>query len=381
MIYIDCTECIPKGSIRFHGGANYGKRAVQLLSRAGKHVTVLLQKDSHSEMDERFYSELNAKVIYIDDLQAFEGGASDDILFIPMIPTRRLSIIKKLQINNVGMKVYVTIHGVRKMDLRPDVMDHYYTYARIRYLRHFFSIIKYRFGCVAYKRLFSEYIPCFDKVFTDSNDSMQKIQRICSPRYIKYFYLGSINSDFDVYTAHSQGYYFLVVSGGRPEKNLLRTLLAFQQFVEETNSEFKLIVTGISDEIRNNILCCPRFNQSLISEHVVFKPYVDAAELRELYINCKCVLYLSKSEGFGLPLVEAALYEKPIITSSITAMPEVLASGAYYANPYDVNSICRSMIDFCNIDEDYINNQSQRTRKLVIDKINNADKDFLLEFV
>jgi glycosyltransferase involved in cell wall biosynthesis len=51
------------------------------------------------------------------------------------------------------------------------------------------------------------------------------------------------------------------------------------------------------------------------------------------------VLFASTYEGFGLPIIEAQATGRPVVTSRVTAMPEVAGDGACLVDPYDVASI------------------------------------------
>lgn len=56
---------------------------------------------------------------------------------------------------------------------------------------------------------------------------------------------------------------------------------------------------------------------------VVFAGYLPRAELDALYRRAAALLFLSKSEGFGFPLLEAMAGGCPVIASDVTSHPEV----------------------------------------------------------
>ena len=62
-------------------------------------------------------------------------------------------------------------------------------------------------------------------------------------------------------------------------------------------------------------------------------------ELLLAYQQCDLLTFVSTLEGFGLPIVEAQAVGRPVITSNISAMPEVAGKGACLVDPYDVTSI------------------------------------------
>ena len=54
---------------------------------------------------------------------------------------------------------------------------------------------------------------------------------------------------------------------------------------------------------------------------------IDASTLSDLYMLCDVVTLPSLSEGFGLPLAEAALFRAPVVCTDLQAFREVAASG------------------------------------------------------
>lgn len=58
--------------------------------------------------------------------------------------------------------------------------------------------------------------------------------------------------------------------------------------------------------------------------------YVNDEELLQLYANCDIVLLIAEyGEGFGLPIIEGYLFNKPVIASNKCAIPEVIISKDY----------------------------------------------------
>jgi glycosyltransferase involved in cell wall biosynthesis len=71
-------------------------------------------------------------------------------------------------------------------------------------------------------------------------------------------------------------------------------------------------------------------------------------ELIALYRRAAVLLHPSFCEGFGNPLAEAMACGCPVVTSNVSAMPEVTGGAARYANPYDVGAIAtelRAVVD------------------------------------
>jgi glycosyltransferase involved in cell wall biosynthesis len=53
------------------------------------------------------------------------------------------------------------------------------------------------------------------------------------------------------------------------------------------------------------------------------------------YKNCLAFVFPSVGEGFGLPVLEAMYFGKPVFLSGLTSLPEVGGDAAYYFNNFD----------------------------------------------
>ena len=57
---------------------------------------------------------------------------------------------------------------------------------------------------------------------------------------------------------------------------------------------------------------------------------ISDSELAELYQSCDAVVFASMTEGFGLALIEAAIYGKPLIIRDIPIFREIAGENALY---------------------------------------------------
>ncbi len=76
--------------------------------------------------------------------------------------------------------------------------------------------------------------------------------------------------------------------------------------------------------------------------------YVTSKQLATLYANALFLAMPSLYEGFGLPIVEAMSFGKPVLTSNVSSMPEVAGEAAFLADPLDEQSIAlglKSLLD------------------------------------
>jgi glycosyltransferase involved in cell wall biosynthesis len=76
----------------------------------------------------------------------------------------------------------------------------------------------------------------------------------------------------------------------------------------------------------------------LLGKHVTFTGHVGIDQLALEYSLSDVVCLASYYEGFGLPLLEAMAFGRPIVCSNATCLPEIGGSAAIYADPGDVDA-------------------------------------------
>lgn len=76
-----------------------------------------------------------------------------------------------------------------------------------------------------------------------------------------------------------------------------------------------------------------------ISRKIKFIHQVNFADLPPIYQACHTFAYVSKFEGFGIPIVEALHSGKPVLSSTSSCFTEAGGKAAVYANPLDVSDI------------------------------------------
>lgn len=73
-------------------------------------------------------------------------------------------------------------------------------------------------------------------------------------------------------------------------------------------------------------------------------PYLSDAELNQVLRGAFAVLYPSLYEGFGFPILEAMAAGVPVITSAVSAMPEIGGNAALYVRPYRPEDITAALL-------------------------------------
>jgi glycosyltransferase involved in cell wall biosynthesis len=107
----------------------------------------------------------------------------------------------------------------------------------------------------------------------------------------------------------------------------------------------KLVIVGQL----NNYL-----KERLIQLNINYKNYygISQEELINLYGSSDLVAFVSKYEGFGMPIIEAQAIGRALITSNVSPMAEIAGSNACLVNPNQVESIREGILKLIN-DSDY----------------------------
>lgn len=139
--------------------------------------------------------------------------------------------------------------------------------------------------------------------------------------------------------------YYLSVGTIEPRKNYGTLLKAYKLYKERNKEYKKLCIAGgygwMQDNFKNDIV------ELGLSGDVIVTGYVSEMELANLYRYCFAFVYPTWYEGFGLPILEAMNFGKPVIASNVTSIPEILGESELLVNPSNVEQIvaCMKMIE------------------------------------
>lgn len=82
-----------------------------------------------------------------------------------------------------------------------------------------------------------------------------------------------------------------------------------------------------------------------ISDEVVFVGGVPLEETAHFYRAAELLVYPSLNETFGLPILEAMACGCPVVTSNVSAMPEIAGGAALLSDPRDSAALAQAIID------------------------------------
>jgi glycosyltransferase involved in cell wall biosynthesis len=124
--------------------------------------------------------------------------------------------------------------------------------------------------------------------------------------------------------------YLLYVGAVQARKDPLAALAAARA------AGLRLVVVGPEKE--------PELARRLRSEGAEVRGYVDEGELVQLYREAAALVFPSRFEGFGLPVLEALASGTPVVATADPAVQEVAGDAAVYAPRDELGAAVRRAV-------------------------------------
>lgn len=132
----------------------------------------------------------------------------------------------------------------------------------------------------------------------------------------------------------------------RPNKNLHMMLDAFEDFIrrhpEQDDLHWVLVVK--TDRFFDPLFA--RIREKNLLRRVHIHEQIGEMERNVFYHLAEMLLFVTKFEGFGLPILEAQAQGLPVLTSTHSSLPEIAGNSAILADPDDVESIVDGLESF-----------------------------------
>jgi glycosyltransferase involved in cell wall biosynthesis len=137
--------------------------------------------------------------------------------------------------------------------------------------------------------------------------------------------------------------YVLAYGAEDVRKNTAAIIKAWGQVDAAIRRAARLVIVGLQPDALQRM-------RDLAAQHVpdgscLVHGFVPEGEMVPLLTGAAALCYVSLSEGFGLPIVDAFACGTPVITSSTTSLPEIAGDAAVLVDPTDVAAIARGMAD------------------------------------
>jgi len=134
--------------------------------------------------------------------------------------------------------------------------------------------------------------------------------------------------------------YILCVAGSDPTKNVETLLRAFARLPSVLQKEHDVLLVG---DLRRRQDLRDETRHLGIEGNVRFAGMVDDAQLVKHYQQAVVLVFPSRYEGFGLPVVEAMACGCPVISSNASSLPEATGDAALLADPSDVDAFAKHL--------------------------------------
>jgi glycosyltransferase involved in cell wall biosynthesis len=168
--------------------------------------------------------------------------------------------------------------------------------------------------------------------------------------------------------------YFMIMSGGgykNPE-------LFYQAMSKLSNKEeFEIVATSSGG------LLAPENTEFIPKDIFINRLELSDEELSLAYGGSIALVYPSKYEGFGLPVLEAMACGTPVITTRNSSIPEVCGEAALYVKDDDVEglTVALEIIQVPYIREELIKRGLEKAKQFSWAKMAKEVKEVLLEVI
>ncbi|MFN2189579.1 MAG: glycosyltransferase family 4 protein [Candidatus Promineifilaceae bacterium] len=140
--------------------------------------------------------------------------------------------------------------------------------------------------------------------------------------------------------------YVLYLGGYEIHKNVESLLRAYTYVYQALGEDYPLVLAGKRPEKAS--LRFPNYEKLIdvlgLSDVVKWVGYIDEEDKPAVYRGASCFVFLSRHEGFGLPPLEAMACGVPVISSSVSSLPEVIGDAGFGLDPDDTRQIGGSII-------------------------------------
>jgi glycosyltransferase involved in cell wall biosynthesis len=139
---------------------------------------------------------------------------------------------------------------------------------------------------------------------------------------------------------HLPGRFIFNVGTIEPRKNQLALINAFD-ILADMDPNIALVLVGGAGWYYNQL--SQQIIKSPNRDRIYLIGYVDRVDMPALYNLADVFVYPSIYEGFGLPLVEALACGRPVITSNISALPEIVGDAGVLVSPHDCGQLAQAI--------------------------------------
>jgi len=137
--------------------------------------------------------------------------------------------------------------------------------------------------------------------------------------------------------------YFIYPANFWVHKNHEILLIAYRIYRQSTEYPWELILTGSLDQRSEKIQNLAKILG--LERHIQFAGHLDEPSFARTLEGAAALVYPSLYEGFGIPLLEAMRFRKPIICSKSASVPEVVGEAAICVDAKEPMQLAAAMVE------------------------------------
>ena len=101
----------------------------------------------------------------------------------------------------------------------------------------------------------------------------------------------------------------------------------------------QLFIAGITDDEHYKQRIISEAQKFGVADRVIFTGAINENDKQWYLKNCTAFVFPSLAEGFGLPVIEAMYFGRPVILSNATALPEIGGADAFYFDDFEPDNM------------------------------------------
>jgi glycosyltransferase involved in cell wall biosynthesis len=131
--------------------------------------------------------------------------------------------------------------------------------------------------------------------------------------------------------------FILFVSTIEPRKNVATLLQAFRKLKDDYHVPHKLVLAGRKGWLFDDVFAS--IASLNLENECIFLGQVPVTNLLYLYNAADLLVHPAFYEGFGLPPLEAMACGTPVVTSNVSALPEIVGDAGLLVDPNDIDGL------------------------------------------
>lgn len=180
--------------------------------------------------------------------------------------------------------------------------------------------------------------------------------------------------------------YTNIIFTGRiaPNKKQEDVIAAFYYYKKYCNPRSRLILVGSYKETDTYYLRLKKYVEEIGVKDVIFTGHINFDEILAYYKVADALLCMSEHEGFCVPLVEAMIFDVPILAYNSTAIPGTLGGSGFMVDDKDPVFVAKCLDRIISDEElkkTIIDKQRKRLEDFKYEKIAEQFKNYINEFI